>query len=273
MGRPTCRARDRPVLDTHASDSFVEGLKDNGHVAALSGEEIDQTVIVGYGSDQHFIVQLDPLDGSSNIDVAVSIGSIFGIWKRDTCDPVTDASLLRPRNEQVAAAYVVYGSSTIMVVAIADVVRGFTMDPDDRNFKLTHPDIRIPTKTPTYRTNERNYSAVDAGTWEAIEMLRESFSFRYVGSLVEDFYRNLLKGGIFLYHPDVKNNQGKLRLMYEANPLACGAVKAGGAASSGGMRILYTQPEKLHQQIPLIIGNSDVVESTIDMMNSSIRIH
>jgi fructose-1,6-bisphosphatase I len=242
-------------------------------VATLGGEEIGKTVIVGYGPDQRVIVQMEPLDGSSNIDVAVSIGSIFGIWKRDTSDPVTHARLLRPGNEQVAAVYVIYGSSTIMVVAIEDGVQGFTMDPDDRDFKLTHPDIRIPTKTLTYSTNERNYSAMDAHTRKAIEMLRESFSLRYIGSLVEDFHRNLLKGGIFLYHADDKNNQGKLRLMYEANPLAYVAEKAGGAASSGGMRILDTQPEKLHQRIPPIIGNSDVVESTIDMLNSSIRIH
>ena len=261
-------------LDTYASDTFVEVLKDSGHVAALSCEEIDNTVIVGDGRDQRFIVQMDPLDGSSNIDVAVSIGSIFGIWKRDASDPVTEASLLRPRNEQVAAVCVVYGSSTIMVVAIEDGVQGFTMDPNDRDFKFPHPDIRIPVKTPTYSTNEGNFSAMGAGTLEAIEMLRETFSLRYVGSLVADFHRNLIKGGIFLYPADSKNNQGKLRLMYEANPLAYVAEKAGGAVSSGTMRILDIQPEKLHQRIPLIIiGNSDVVESTIEIMNSNIKIH
>ncbi len=260
-------------LDTYASDTFIEVLKHCGHVAAMSCEEIDHTVIVGDGPDQRFIVQMDPLDGSSNIDVSVSIGSIFGIWKRDASDPVTDASLLRPGKEQVAAVYVVYGSSTIMVVAIEDGVQGFTMDPDDRDFKLTHPDIRIPTKTPTYSTNEGNFSKLDRCTQEAIEMLREAFSLRYVGSLVADFHRNLLKGGIFMYPGDVINPQGKLRLMYEANPLAYVAEKAGGAASSGKMRILDIQPEKLHQRIPLIIGNSDVVESTIDIMNSSIKIH
>lgn len=168
---------------------------------------------------------MDPLDGSSNIDVAVSIGSIFGIWKREASDPVTEASLLRPRNEQVAAVYVVYGSSTIMVVAIEDGVQCFTMDPNDRDFKLPRSDIRIPVKAPTYSTNEGNFSAMGAGTLEAIEMLRETFSLRYVGSLVADFHRNLIKGGIFLYPADSKNNQGKLRLMYEANPLAYVAEK------------------------------------------------
>lgn len=257
-------------LDTYASDTFVEVLSDSGHVAALSCEEIDHTVIVGDGPDQRFIVQMDPLDGSSNIDVAVSIGSIFGIWKRGEGEPVTDASLLKPGNEQVAAVYVVYGSSTVMVLAIEDGVQGFTMDADNRDFWLTHPDIRIPAKNSTYSINEGNYSKLAPATQEAVAKLREEYSLRYVGSLVADFHRNLLKGGIFLYPADEKNTQGKLRLMYEANPLAYVAEQAGGAASTGDTRILDVQPEKLHQRIPLIIGNKDIVESTIDIMNCRI---
>ena len=254
-------------LDTYASDTFVEVLTDSGFVAALSCEEIDNTVIVGDAPDQRFIVQMDPLDGSSNIDVAVSIGSIFGIWKREEGETVTDASLLRPGNEQVAAVYVVYGSCTVMVLAIEDGVQGFTMDPNDRDFRLTHPDIRIPAKNPTYSTNEGNFSKLSKGTQDAVAALREQFSLRYVGSLVADFHRNLLKGGIFLYPGDKSNPQGKLRLMYEANPLAYVAERAGGAASSGTRRILDIQPEALHQRIPLIIGNRDIVESTVSIMN------
>ncbi|MDA0770415.1 MAG: fructose-1,6-bisphosphatase [Chloroflexi bacterium] len=253
-------------LDTYASDTFVEVLRDSGHVAAMSCEEIDHTVIVGNHPDQRFIIQMDPLDGSSNIDVAVSIGSIFGIWKREEGQPITDASLLKPGNEQVAAVYVVYGSSTILVLANEDGVQGFTMDPEDRDFRLTHPDIRIPTEVTTYSTNEGNHSKLDYATQEAVATLREAYSLRYVGSLVADFHRNLLKGGIFLYPCDRSNTHGKLRLMYEANPLAYVAEQAGGAASSGSQRILDIQPEGLHQRIPLIIGNRDVVESTIAIM-------
>ncbi len=256
-------------LDTFASDTFVEVLRDSGHVAAISCEEIDHTVIFGNDLDQRFIVQMDPLDGSSNIDVAVSIGSIFGIWKRREDDSVTDASLLRPGNEQVAAVYVVYGSSTVMVLAIEDGVQGFTMDPEDRDFRLTHPDIRIPAKNSTYSTNEGNFYKLDEATQTAVATLRRAYSLRYVGSLVADFHRNLLKGGIFLYPGDKSSPQGKLRLMYEANPLAYIAERAGGAASSGSRRIMDIQPEGLHQRIPLIIGNMDDVESTISIMNQA----
>ena len=254
-------------LDTYASDTFVEVLKDSGYVAAISCEEIDNTVIVGNGLDQRFIIQMDPLDGSSNIDVAVSIGSIFGIWKRRKGGPVTDADLLRPGDEQVAAVYVVYGSSTVMVLATEDGVQGFTMDPEDRDFRLTHADIRIPADNSVYSVNEGNFYKWDDATQRAVVSLREAFSLRYVGSLVADFHRNLLKGGIFLYPGDRSNPQGKLRLMYEASPLAYIAERAGGAASSGSRRILDIQPEGLHQRIPLIIGNRDVVESTLSIMS------
>lgn len=254
-------------LDTFASDTFVEVLQDSGYVAALSCEEIDHTVIVGDGPDQLYIVQMDPLDGSSNIDVAVSIGSIFGIWKRREGEPVTDASLLRPGNEQIAAVYVVYGSSTILVLATELGVQGFTMDPEDRGFRLTHPDIRIPTKNSTYSINEGNFSKLNGPTQNAVAKLREAYSLRYVGSLVADFHRNLLKSGVFMYPADSSNPSGKLRLMYEANPLAFVAEQAGGAASSGIQRILDIQPVAVHQRIPLIIGNKDIVDSTISLMN------
>ena len=256
------------ILDTAASDTFVDVLGSSGRVAAIGCEEIEGTVIVGDGPRHSYIVQMDPLDGSSNIDVAVSIGSIFGIWSRRADEPVSDASLLRPGNEQVAAAYVVYGSSTVLVVAIENSVQGFTLDPTSRQFALTHPDLRLPDKCSYYSANEGNFKKLDGPTKKAFTALRDTYSLRYVGSLVADFHRNLLKGGIFLYPGDPGSPDGKLRLMYEANPLGFVAEQAGGAASSGARRILDIQPERLHQRTPLIIGNKDVVDQTVSIIGN-----
>ncbi len=254
------------VLDTFASDTFVEVLSDSGRVAAVGSEEIEGAVVVGNQPQHNYIVQMDPLDGSSNIDVAISIGSIFGIWKRQADAPVTDTSLLRPGGEQVAAAYVVYGSCTALVVATVGSVQGFTLDASEGVFRLTHPDIRIPEKTSCYSTNEGNFKKLDPAAQQAVQRLRASYSLRYVGSLVADFHRNLLKGGIFLYPGDTSSPEGKLRLMYEANPLGFVAEQAGGAASSGRQRILNIQPEKLHQRTPLVIGNKVMVDETVAVM-------
>ena len=196
----------------------------------------------------------------------MSIGSIFGIWKRSPGEPVTDSSLLRLGCEQVAAAYVVYGSCTALVVATLGSVQGFTFDPSDGMFRMTHPDIQIPQKNSCYSTNEGNFKKLDEATQAAIQQLRTSYSLRYVGSLVADFHRNLLKGGVFLYPGDPSGPEGKLRLMYEANPLGFIAEQAGGAASSGPQRILDIEPKRLHQRTPLIIGNKDVVEQTVAIM-------
>ena len=255
-------------LDTAASDTFVDVLSKSGRVAAIGSEEIEETVIVGDSPQHNFIVQMDPLDGSSNIDVAVSIGSIFGIWLREDGEATTDDLLLKPGSQQIAAAYVVYGSSTVMVVAVENSVQGFTLDPEARQFILTHPDLRIPEKCSVYSANEGNFNKLDVATQKAVIELREKYSLRYVGSLVADFHRNLLKGGIFLYPGDPKSPAGKLRLQYEANPLGFIAEQAGGAAYSDKQRIMDIQPEHPHQRTPLIIGNKDVVEQTVTIINN-----
>jgi len=254
-------------LDTASSDTFVETLSQSGHVAAIGCEEIENPVIVEGEVADGYIVLMDPLDGSSNIDVAVSIGSIFGIWKRRPGETVNDDSLLRPGNEQVAAAYVVYGSSTVLVLATEDNVCGFTLDTESGTFAVTHPDIKIPADCPYYSTNEGNNKVLDEPTQRAIGLLRDKYSQRYVGSLVADFHRNLLKGGIFAYPADTNRKDGRLRLMYEANPLGYVAEQAGGAASTGYARILDIIPKELHQRTPLILGNKDVVEATVSVIN------
>jgi fructose-1,6-bisphosphatase I len=254
-------------LDTASSDIFVETLSKSGHVAAIGCEEIERPVIVEGDTAEGYIVLMDPLDGSSNIDVAVSIGSIFGIWRKDPGETVNDDSLLRPGNQQVAAAYVVYGSSTVLVLATKYNVCGFTLDIASGSFAVTHPNIKIPAECPYYSTNEGNNKILDEPTRKAISLLRDRYSQRYVGSLVADFHRNLLKGGIFAYPADQNRKNGRLRLMYEANPLGFVAEQAGGAASTGYEKILDIRPVELHQRTPLILGNKDVVEETVAVIS------
>lgn len=254
-------------LDAASSDIFVETLSQSGHVAAIGCEEIERPVIVEGDVADGFIVLMDPLDGSSNIDVAVSIGSIFGVWQKSPGEEVTDDSLLRPGNQQVAAVYVVYGSSTVLVLATEANVQGFTLDMESGSYAVTHPNIRIPDDCPYYSTNEGNSKVLDEPTRKAITMLRDKYSQRYVGSLVADFHRNLLKGGIFAYPADTNRTDGRLRLMYEANPLGYIAEQAGGGASTGYERIMDIIPKELHQRTPLILGNKDVVEETVSVIS------
>ena len=255
-------------LDAASSDIFVDELSNSGKVAVIGCEEIEDPVVAGRSDDHAYIVLMDPLDGSSNIDVAVSIGSIFGIWKRDLDEEVSPDSLLKPGNEQVAAVYVVYGSSTVMVAATENSVQGFTLDPATGQFFLTNRDIVIPEECPYYSTNEGNFEELDVNTRQAVSDLRNGYSLRYVGSLVADFHRSLLKGGIFLYPADTKRPEGRLRLMYEANPLGFVAEQAGGAASTGYVRIMDVMPEQLHQRTPLILGNKDVVNKVVQTIGS-----
>ena len=229
------------LLDTAASDTFVDVLRSSGRVAAIGCEEIEDTVVVGDGPRHSYIVQMDPLDGSSNIDVAVSIGSIFGIWRRGVDEPVSDESLLRAGNEQIAAAYVVYGSSTVLVVAIESSVHGFTLDPATNEFALTHPDLRLPEKCSYYSANEGNFKKLDGPTKKAFTTLRDTYSLRYVGSLVADFHRNLLKGGIFLYpgdpsSPDGSKSMSALNLSFR---LVRACTPASGDRRSPTMRLCH----------------------------------
>lgn len=253
-------------LDKASSDIFVETLSQSRHVAAIGCEEIEMPVIVDSNVDNGYIVLMDPLDGSSNIDVAVSIGSIFGIWQKKPNETVNDHSLLKPGNEQVAAVYVVYGSSTVLVLATENNVCGFTLDSTSGAYAMTHPNIKIPADCPYYSTNEGNNKVLDGPTQKGIALLRNKYSQRYVGSLVADFHRNLLKGGVFAYPADQILKDGRLRLMYEANPLGFVVEQAGGAASTGYERILDIIPEQLHQRTPLILGNKDVVEDTVSVI-------
>ena len=249
-------------LDRIATDIIVENLLKTGCVTAVSCEEEAEPIFSDEepSSEEKYVISTDPIDGSSNIDVAVSIGSIFGIWRSDTDSPVTNSSILHPGNKQIGAAYVIYGSSTILITATRGDVNGFTLDPTTGRFVHTHHNIRIPEKCPYYSVNEGNAKNWDSSVQKALVNLRSSYSLRYIGSLVADFHRNLLKGGVFLYPADQKNTEGKLRLMYEANPLGFIAEQAGGAASNGLSPILEIQPESLHQRTSLFVGNANVID-------------
>lgn len=252
-------------LDEFAQQTIYRAMGHSGHLCVMASEESENIIPIPDGGKRgKYVLMFDPLDGSSNIDVNASIGTIFSIHRKITKNTV-DGSLqdcLQQGSNQVAAGYFIYGSSTVMVYTTGHGVHGFTLDPSLGEFLLSHESIKTPTRGKVYSINEGNVSQWDQGTRGYIEYLKEDrkdrghpYSLRYIGSLVADFHRNLLKGGIFLY-PGPK---GKLRLLYEAAPLAMVVEQAGGAASTGTERILDLQPTSLHQKVPLIIGSRDDV--------------
>jgi fructose-1,6-bisphosphatase I len=252
-------------LDEFAQQTICRAMGHNGHLCVMASEEsADIIPLPGESKKGKYVLMFDPLDGSSNIDVNASIGTIFSIHRR-VSNHSPDGRLedcLQKGSEQIAAGYFIYGSSTMMAYTTGHGVHGFTLDPSLGEFLLSHENIRTPSRGKIYSINEGNMHSWDAGTRAYIDFVKEDrkdrghpYSLRYIGSLVADFHRNLLKGGIFLY-PGPK---GKLRLLYEASPLAMIVEQAGGAASTGSERILDIQPASLHQKVPLIIGSRDDV--------------
>ncbi len=249
-------------LDVFADREMIKALDHIGKICAMASEEDEEPIEIPkeYPRGKYAIV-FDPLDGSSNIDVNVSIGTIFGIYKKLEDERVNDPykSLLRKGRELVGAGYVVYGSSTMFVYTTGTGVNGFTLDPSVGEFLLSHPNIKIPEHGSIYSVNEANFDKWDKATQKYVTFLKNhpdrQYTSRYIGSLVADFHRNLLKGGVFLYPADSKHKRGKLRLLYEGNPLAFLVEQAGGAATDGYFNILDIQPETLHDRVPLIIGS------------------
>lgn len=265
-------------LDVYANDILKNIMKKGGHACAVCSEEEESFVPIEevYNDYSHkYIIHFDPLDGSSNIDANISIGTIFSVYKRVTAHgPGEMQDCLQVGVKQVAAGYVVYGSSTIMVYTAGKGVHGFTLDPSVGEFLLSYSDMKIPRKSKTYSVNEGNYSKWSPGMQKYIDYVKQSdketgrpYSSRYVGSLVADFHRNLLYGGIFIYPADEKNKNGKLRLMYEANPLAFIVEQAGGIATNGKKRILEIVPESLHQRTPLFIGSPEDVTMAMKFLS------
>jgi fructose-1,6-bisphosphatase I len=255
-------------LDVIANETMIAVLQRRGHCAALASEELEEIVSFPNSTGSYLVVT-DPLDGSSNIDVDISIGTIFGIIRHDRSKGAPTAeSFLKPGREYAAAGYVIYGSSTVLVLTTGKGVHGFTWDPGAGEFFLSHENIRTPDKGDTYSVNEGNFVRWTDGVkrWDAYmkevdKNERRPYSHRYVGSLVADAHRTLLRGGIFAYPADTKSPQGKLRLLYEANPMAFVFEAAGGKASTGSERVLDVVPTELHQRVPLIIGSRKDVET------------
>ncbi len=257
-------------LDLYANAVFTRSLIHNGGICIIGSEEESDPIHVRKPELRgKYVVTIDPLDGSSNIDYNVSIGTIFGIYRKKTPGGVEKAAtvedLLQPGKDLVAAGYIIYGSSTMLVYTAGDNVYGFTLDDSLGEFLLSYPKITMPQREGYLSVNESNFKSWSAGAQKAVKEFRENgdYTSRYVGSCVADFHRNLLSGGIFLYPPEPKvvgKGEGKLRLLYEAAPLAYIMEQAGGAASDGYRRILEKQPEHLHQKTPFYVGNKKAVK-------------
>ncbi len=254
-------------LDVYANETFKRALEHPGVCAAILSEEDEEATLTPERFHSgRYVFCMDPLDGSSNIDVNATIGTIFGIFRRRSPEGerATAEDILQRGTELVAAGYVVYGSGTVMVLAVDGQVNGFTLDPVVGEFFLSHPDIRLAPHAKTYSVNEGYAYAWDERLRTYVDGLkqrREGWRARYIGSLVADFHRNLIKGGVFLYPGTTSSPEGKLRLLYEAFPLAYIAEAAGGAASSGTQRILEVAPSEMHARTPLFIGNRENVEA------------
>ncbi len=258
-------------LDLYANEKLKAAMKARGEIAGIASEEEDEIVIFEgeRAENAKYVILMEPLDGSSNIDVNVSVGTIFSIYRRTTPlgQPVTEADFLQPGNRQVAAGYVVYGSSTMLVYTTGAGVHAFTYDPSLGVFCLSHEKVCFPAKGNMYSINEGNYIKFPLGVKKYIKYCQEQdeatqrpYTSRYIGSLVADFHRNLLKGGIYIYPSTASHPNGKLRLLYECNPMAFLAEQAGGKASDGKNRILDIVPQKLHERAPFFVGNSSMVE-------------
>jgi len=260
-------------LDILSNRTLEECLGFRENVGILASEELDEPKVIR-GSRGKYIVIFDPLDGSSNIDVNVSVGTIFAVYERDTSnfngsDPLMD--VLQPGVKQLAAGYIVYGSSTVLTYTTGEGVHMFTLDPSVGAFVLAQENVMMPETGKMFSVNEGNWNSFPRGIQEYLKWCKTEqagpYTARYIGSLVADFHRTLLRGGIFLYPPTSKAPQGKLRLMYEANPIAFLAEQAGGKATDGKQRIMDKQPESLHERTPLVVGSKGEVELVEEFMH------
>lgn len=270
-GSENIQGEQQQKLDVYADEKFIKAIEARGVVCGIGSEENDD--YIAYESEKcqngKYVLLMDPLDGSSNIDVNVSIGTIFSVFKRKS-EIGTKAELkdfLQIGDEQVAAGYVIYGSSTMLVFTTGNGVHGFTYDPGIGTFILSHPDMKFPDNGKIYSVNEGNYNNFNQGVRRYIQYCQEidastnrPYTGRYIGSLVADFHRNLIKGGIYMYPATKAAPNGKLRLLYECSPLAFLAEQAGGSASTGNGRVMEVEPTELHQRVPYFIGSKEMVE-------------
>jgi len=264
MGSQNTGGEQQQKLDVLANIRFTRALTKGGEACALISEETES--YVDLNNHGKYVIAIDPLDGSSNIDVNVSIGTIFSIYRRKSPigQPITEQDILQKGEEQVAAGYILYGSSTMLVYTTGHGVNGFTHDPSLGEYVLSHPDMTIPENGKIYSINEGSANSFSDKVNDYLKYCKDNnYTARYIGSLVADFHRNLLKGGIYIYPATAKDTSGKLRLMYECNALAFIAEQAGGKGSDGGGRILEIQPKSLHQRTPFYVGSAKMVDQAV----------
>ncbi|GHC43146.1 class 1 fructose-bisphosphatase [Ulvibacter litoralis] len=279
VGETNVQGEDQQKLDVYANEVFIKTLTNREIVCGIASEEEDDFITIkgrNEKNDNKYVVLMDPLDGSSNIDVNVSVGTIFSIYRRVTPSgtPVTIDDFLQPGNKQVAAGYIVYGTSTMIVYSTGHGVNGFTLNPAIGTYYLSHPNMRFPETGAIYSVNEGNYIQFPQGVKNYIKYCQQEeedrpYTSRYIGSLVSDFHRNMIKGGIYIYPSTSKNPDGKLRLLYECNPMAYIAEQAGGKASNGFMSILDIVPTELHQRAPFFCGSKRMVEKAEEFMRNA----
>ena len=278
-GDTNIQGEDQQKLDVYANDVFINALTKRNIICGLASEEEDNFVCINSQDENHqnkYVLLIDPLDGSSNIDVNVSVGTIFSVFRRVTPvgTPVTSEDFLQKGSEQVAAGYIIYGTSTMFVYTTGDGVNGFTLNPALGVFYLSHPNMQFPDDGTIYSVNEGNYIHFPQGIKNYIKYCQEEeedrpYTSRYIGSLVSDFHRNLIKGGIYLYPKTSKSPKGKLRLLYECNPMAYIAEQANGKASDGYTRIMDIDPTELHQRVPFVCGSKNMVEKAENFMKQA----
>jgi len=276
-GTTNIQGEGQKKLDVYANEQFISALKHGGECCIVASEENDKYIPIEseVSKDAKYIVAMDPLDGSSNIDVNVAVGTIFSIYHRKSTEgKATIDDVLQPGTEQVAAGYVIYGSSTMLVYTTGKGVNGFTLDPSIGEFCLSHPDMKIPKDGFIYSINEGYYSHFPDGVKKYIKYCQvedtktnRPYTSRYIGSMVADVHRNLIKGGIFIYPVTASAPNGKLRLVYECNPMAFIVEQAGGRASNGYDRILELEVKELHQRSAIFIGSENMVHNAEAMMS------
>ncbi|MDT0686993.1 class 1 fructose-bisphosphatase [Autumnicola psychrophila] len=279
-GNENVQGEDQAKLDVMANDVFIGTLRNRGEICGIASEELEDYLV--FDEDMHkdakYIVLMDPLDGSSNIDVDITVGTIFSIYRRISKpgEPVNKEDFLQPGENQVAAGYIIYGTSTILVYTTGNGVNGFTFDPGIGSFFLSHPEIKFPDHGKIYSVNEGNYVHFPTGVKKYIKWVQEidekdgrPYTSRYTGSLVADFHRNMLLGGIYLYPTGTTSPKGKLRLLYECNPMAFLTEQAGGKCTDGFTRILELKPTELHERVPFFCGNKEMVEKAEEFMRDN----
>ncbi len=275
-GNVNVQGEEQKKLDVFANEQLIRALSSGDECCLIASEENDTFIPIKKNEDNsgHYVVLFDPLDGSSNIEYNVSIGTIFSIYRRVSASgPGKVEDCLQPGHQQVAAGYVVYGSSTMMVYTTGKGVNGFTYDPSIGEFCLSHPDIKIPEDGKIYSINEGNYHKFPDGIKKYIKYCQEinekegrPYTSRYIGSLVSDFHRNLLAGGVFIYPSYHNNPNGKLRLCYECNPMSFIVEQAGGVGTTGHERVMDVVPTELHQRVPVILGSKNMVEKVCEFL-------